>query len=107
MTTEKLAATRKLARAHYAVDANITRIFAITGNAAYEMLPSTPIKLLEVNPDTPPSGIMPLSFGPSQEIPFASVIVEVTPEELDRINAGALALPEGWKVGEELAKDAA
>jgi hypothetical protein len=33
-------------------------------------------------------------------IHYPSVIVEVTPEEFDRIQTQKLALPEGWTIGE-------
>ena len=66
-------------------------------------MPTTPIKLLEVNADTAPSGVMPLHFGPAPAggIPYPSVIVEVTPDEFERIRAHELKLPDGWTIGEE------
>lgn len=98
---DKEAEARKLAEAHYSVEAGITQIFRITGSAEAEVRPDEPIKLLEVNEYTVPSGIMPLHFGPSPDsgIYFPSVIVEVTPEEFDKIRANELDLPQGWAVG--------
>lgn len=62
-----------------------------------------PVKLLEVNPETSPSGIFPIAFGPDPpRIPFSSVIVEVTEGEFEKINAGGMPLPEGWRLGETL-----
>ena len=55
-----------LAQKHYLVEAGMTQIFRITGDAAAEVTPAEPIKLLEVNEYTVPSGILPIHFGPSR-----------------------------------------
>jgi len=49
---------------------------------------------------------MPLHFGPipASGVPFPSVIVEVTPDEYERIQRRELKLPAGWENGEELPK---
>ena len=93
---------RKLAEAHYRVEVGITRIFRIAGTAETESRPDEPIKLLEVSQSTIPCGVLPLQFGPAPAsgIHYPSVIVEVTPEEFDRIQTQTLALPEGWTIGE-------
>jgi hypothetical protein len=92
---------RILAESHYRIEPEITKIFRITGNGAVEAQPVEPIKLLEVNRSTIPSGIMPLQFdaSPAHGIPFPSVIVEVTPGEFQDIQAQALPLPNGWTLG--------
>jgi hypothetical protein len=91
---------RKLAEAHYEVEVGITQIFRITGSAEAEVLPNEPIKLLEVNENTIPVGIMPLGFSPAPRygIHYPSVIVEVTPDEYEKIQSKELALPQGWTV---------
>jgi hypothetical protein len=98
---EKEEVRRTLARAHYASEPGIRQIFTVLGNAADEMLPNEPIKLLEVNEDTVPSGIMPLGFDPvpGSGFPFPSVIIEVTPDEMEMIRRQQLALPHGWTLG--------
>ena len=65
-----------------------------------------PIKLLEVNENTVPSGVMPIQFGPSlaSGIHYSSIIVEVTPDEYEEIQTGKLGLPDGWTLGEEIPK---
>ena len=90
----------KLAQEHYRLEAGITRIFRITGSADVEFQPNEPIKLLEVNENTIPSGVMPLSFGPAPciGITFPSTIVEVTPDEFIKIERNELKLPDGWKL---------
>ena len=101
---EKAVVAQTLARKHFEVEAGLTRVFRIVGKT--EVLPTDPIKLLEVNENTVPCGVMPLFFGPSPAvgIPYPTVIVEVTPEEFQKIQAHELKLPEGWEIGEELSK---
>ena len=96
-------AARELAMRHYEVEEGLTHIFRIADKAATQMINGEPIKLLEVNLNTPETGIMPLHFGPSPAsgIPYASIIVEVSPSEFERIQSNELKLPEGWAIGEE------
>jgi len=103
---DKTEAARQLAAAHYQVEAGITQIFRITRVADVELRPDEPIKLLEVNRYSIPSGIMPLHFdaAPGCGIHFPSVIVEVTPDEFHKIQSQELKLPEGWTVGDLLSK---
>jgi hypothetical protein len=93
---------KALAEKHYQVEAGMTHIFRVTGAAEAEVRPAEPIKLLEVNENTVPSGIMPIHFGPSPAsgLHFSSVIVEVTPDEFQKIQAQELQLPDGWRVGD-------
>ncbi|MHB1426356.1 MAG: hypothetical protein ACYC3I_24600 [Gemmataceae bacterium] len=104
----KLAAARELAKKHYEVEDGLMRIFRLTGKAEVEASRSEPIKLLEVNENTVPSGVMPLHFGPVPAIgiPFPSIIVEVTPDEFTKIKKRELKLPKDWEIGEELPKTA-
>jgi hypothetical protein len=104
---EKHEVARRLANAHYAIEPGILRIFKLRETPEFEALASTPIKLLEINTNTTSSGVMPLYFGPAPAsgIPFASVIVEVTPDEFDRIESAQLKLPDGWVIDSELPKD--
>lgn len=96
--SDKDLVTQSLARFHYETLPEITEIFRLTAPDR-ENLPSEPIKLLEVNPETVATGIMPLAFPP---IPasgvYPSVIVEVTPDELARVQAGELKLPNSWQI---------
>jgi hypothetical protein len=56
-----------------------------------------PIKLLEVNANTVPTGsIEPIPFSPSRDIPFVTEIAEISPEEFSRLERGELAVPPGW-----------
>jgi hypothetical protein len=104
LVEEKNRVAKYLAAKHYQVEGGLTRIFRLTGAAEVEVKPAEPIKLLEVNDDTFPSGVRPLQFAPAPAsgIPFPSVIVEVTPDEFAMIESEELKLPRGWKLGEEL-----
>jgi len=90
-----------LARAHLQAEPHIARIVRVPGDREHE--PSDPVKLLEVNPATSPSGIVPVTFSPDPpSVPFASVVVEVTEDEFARLEKGELSLPDGWSIGPTL-----
>jgi hypothetical protein len=103
---ERAEVAKELAKMHYQAEAGLQRIFRLTGSVEVEMRPVEPIKLLEVNANTVPSGVMPVQFGPAPAsgIPYPSVIVEVSPEEFQRIQMEKLKLPKGWRLGEEMLK---
>ena len=99
----------ELPNRHYQVEAGLERIFRLTGSEAEETSPREPIKLLEVNAYTVPTGIMPIRFGPAPESGFhyPSVILEITQtttDEYRRVQSRELELPHGWRVGEEIPK---
>ena len=99
---ERAEAAKELARWHYDLEPGITQIFRITDSVEVELIRATPIKLLEVNVNTVESGVMPLQFGPAPAsgIPYSSIIIEVTPNEFEKIQSLELKLPEGWKTWE-------
>jgi len=65
-----------------------------------EALPTEPVKLLEVNARSIPTGIQGVYFGPdpSAGILFPSIVYEVTPGEFERIERGELPLPAGMRM---------
>jgi hypothetical protein len=90
----------RLAEAHFHSEPSITNIYRLIGpneNDADE-----PIKLLEVNQDTVPGGIQPIYFSahPASGIMYPSAVVDVTPEEFERIQRNELNLPTGWTIGD-------
>lgn len=94
----------RLAEDHYASDPGMQRIYRLNASSPdTEARDDEPIKLLEINDDTIPSGIQPICFGasPASGIPFSSIIVEVTSEEFKQIEADELSLPDGWVRGKE------
>lgn len=97
---------RMLAAAHRELEPTISRVFRILSSR--ESDPSEPLKLLEVNGATFASGILPIAFTAAPpEVPFPSVVVEVSVEEFDQLQAGTLRLPFDWTVGDELVDTAA
>lgn len=105
---EKDRMARNLAKIHFELEPGMAHIFRLYAAADVEAMPQEPVKLLEVNRDTPGTGVMPLHFGPvpSRGLTFPTVIIEVTPEEFEEIRSGGLHLPEGWLIGEELSAPA-
>lgn len=91
-----------LASCHYEIESGMSQVFRMISpdNAEHEL--SEPIKLLEVNANTFPSGIMPIGFGPlpASGLHYPSIIVEVTPQEFEKIRSKEWTLPHGWKIDE-------
>ncbi len=103
---DKGAVARILADAHRKFEPAISRIFRVIADE--EPAPYEPVKLLEVNPETSPSGIVPIAFGPDPPlIPFPSIVIEVTEDEFESIRTGKLPLPDGWRLGDLLYPSAA
>lgn len=105
---EKFAVAQELAKKHYQAEPGLQKVFRLNGAADDERRPIEPIKLLEVNVNTVPPGILPVQFGPAPAsgIPYSSVIVEVSPDEFNRIESQELMLPHGWSIAEEMPKPA-
>jgi hypothetical protein len=103
---KKAESAKELAKRHYQTEPGLTHVFRFSGAPTVEVGAAEPIKLLEVNRDTMPSGVMPLSFGPAPAsgVLFPSVIIEVTPEEFAKIQSNEMKLPQGWEFEEELPK---
>jgi hypothetical protein len=98
----KEQAAQFIADAHFRLDHGVSRIFRLVGPR--EMESSDPVKLLEINPMTPEAGIMPVALGasPAHGFPYSTVVIEISPTEFEQVAAGALALPDGWSIAEEL-----
>lgn len=58
---DKAAVANELAKKHYQAEAGLQKIIRLTGSAEAEVRPVEPIKLLEVNANTVPSGVLPVS----------------------------------------------
>ena len=55
------------------------------------------VRLLEVTVLVPETGeLYPIAFGATSELPYRTVVVQVTPDEWEAIEAGEIPLPEGW-----------
>jgi hypothetical protein len=97
---EKDEVAEQLARAHREAEPTIERIVRLVADGDGEADAHEPVKLLEVNPATSPSGVLPIAFGSNPpDVPYPSVVVEVTPTEYQQIRDGQLALPHAWRLG--------
>jgi hypothetical protein len=85
-----------LARAHFEVEPGLRAIYRLEGPDPNDLR----IKLLEVNEQTVPTGIVPVGFAahPPSGLHYPSVVIEVTPQEYEAIQQGQLSLPAGWEV---------
>jgi hypothetical protein len=85
-----------LARAHYEVEPGLRAIYRLEGPDPDDLR----IKLLEVNEQTVPTGIVPVGFPPhpASGLHYPSVVIEVTPQEYEAIRSKRLDLPAGWEV---------
>ena len=104
---DKNAQARGLAEAHCRYEGGVTAVFGISGGADVEVRPDEPIKLLEVNENTIPTGVMPLYFdaAPERGIHFPTVVMEVTPNEFEKIKSNELKLPPGWFLDDPIPND--
>jgi hypothetical protein len=99
--SEKNEIAKLLAEAHRAMEPAINRIVRLVADREDEV--REPVKLLEVNPATSPSGIFPIAFiADPPRVPYPSVVVEVTEAEFEQITTGTLPLPSGWRLGDTL-----
>ena len=96
---------RELAQSYAEAEEAVSKVIRVVSDREDDE--SEPIKLLEINADTPAAGVVPVIFGSSDDVPYPSIVVEVTPEEFRKIEGGELDLPEGWKLGQVLVDTAA
>ncbi len=93
----KDAVATELIRAHFDVEPHLTEVWRIFGDN--EASPTEPIKLLEVNVATVATGsITPSSFTPTHDVPFPTIIVELTPQEFEAVKQDPSKLPRGWSL---------
>ena len=77
--SDKESAARTLAELHYQFEPGMREIYRLLADDQTEQEPDEPIKLLEVNQDTIPSGIMPLGFdGIPASGNYPTVIIQIT-----------------------------
>jgi hypothetical protein len=93
----KDAAASRLIQWHFRVEPELREVYRIVVDN--EGSQEEPIRLLEVNGATVSTGsIEPFGFSPTEEIPFRTVIAEITPEELEAVRSNPETLPEGWSL---------
>lgn len=90
-------AARQLIEWHFRVEPYLREVYRML--AEDENAQDEPIKLLEVNEATVSTGsVEPFVFTPTNEIPFMTVIAEITSDELTALRDNPRALPKGWSL---------
>ena len=88
-----------LVQSHRDVEPNLRRIFFYRDPDGRE------VRLVEVVDGSPSADdVLPFRFAPdeSRGVHYPVVIVELSPEEFERVEQGELPLPPGWTDREEL-----
>lgn len=91
-----------LANAHKAEDPGTKAVYLAGGSES-----SSEVRLVEVSGSLAASGeILPFRFAPNsaQGVPYASVVVLLSPEDWERVERGDLFLPDGWGSASDLKK---
>ena len=59
------------------------------------------VRLIEVSPDFAATGrASAFAFGRAPDFPFPSAVIQLTPDEWDQVQSGALPLPDGWEASQ-------
>ena len=91
----KDAAAQRLIEWHFRVEPYLSEVYRILMDD--EDSEDEPIRLLEVNSATVPTGtVETFVFAPSKNIPFKVAIAEITPEEFQDLLDRPETLPNGW-----------
>lgn len=80
---------------HFSIDSGTIAVYRILSNN--ENSKDEPIKLLEINEDTIETGrVDAFVFGPTEEVPYSTIMAVVTQAEMTKIENGEIQLPGGW-----------
>jgi len=94
MPRSKEEAARELVDYHFRVEPALLRVYILYSNEDADV-----IRLLEVNAATVATGsVEPFGFAPSGDLPYRTVIAEITPDEELAVRAGRVPLPHGWRL---------
>jgi hypothetical protein len=91
-----------LAKAHKAEDPETQAIYLAKSSES-----ASEVRLVEVSGSLGGSGeVLPFRFAPRDDlgVPYASVVVLLSPEDWERLNKGELSLPAGWGSPSDLLK---
>jgi len=84
---------KEIAQKHFDLEERLEKMLWFQSEATPK------IRLLEINPETPATGmVQSFFFRPSDEVPYPLIIAEVTPEEWQKILRREINLPEGWSL---------
>lgn len=88
----------ELIRWHFKVEPGLVTVYRVMSDN--EADPKEPIKLIEVNTHTVSSfagNFEAFGFAPTRDVPFPTLIAEVTPDELAELRKNG-RLPHGWAI---------
>jgi len=106
MRTGKIETANRLAQYHFNAEPNLRAIFVLEPLGSDD--DDEPVKLLEVVDGSVAKDIFAIGFAPdaSAGIPYRSVVVEVSPNELPQLQHRGFVDIRGrkWKIGEELVR---
>ncbi len=86
------AVVEKLVHEYFEADEHLEKIVWIES-------PKPEIRFLEINAETIATGdVMSFYFPPSDEIPYALKIAEITPAEWQKVQQNEIPLPTGWSL---------
>jgi len=92
---DKDEVAKQLIERHFSVDPDLVEVYRLV---AHDEAPGDPIKLLEVTTSTIETGeLEAFGFAPTADVPFPTVIAQITPAELEHLR-GANALPPEWNI---------
>ena len=97
----------ELARDQFDLEPGITTIIRLMPpDEQEEEATNEPLKLLVVNSNTVPVGLHPIGFPAYIDKESGAwypkvIIIEVTPDEFEKIRADPSMIPRGWKMGKE------
>ena len=95
MLCDKDRIAQELIDWHFKVEPETSVVYRFL--SVNEDSPEEPVKLLEVNDETPETGrVDAFRFSPNDEVPYPTVIAVVTRREMKQIESGAMKLPLGW-----------
>ncbi len=91
---DKDTVAAELIRWHFQVEPGLIAVYRVTNEN--ESDPKEPIKLIEVNAETVSTGgLEAFGFAPTKDVPYPTLIAEVTPDELAELRR-ARRVPAGW-----------
>ncbi|MBI4704864.1 MAG: hypothetical protein HY744_27485 [Deltaproteobacteria bacterium] len=95
--TSKDQVAKDLIHWHFRVEPGLREVYRIMGEQ--EGRAGEPIKLLEVNAASITTGsVDSFAFAPTADVPFPTVIVELSPEEFEAVRRRPEMLPGGWSL---------
>ena len=84
-----------LAESHVDIEPDIELVFWFPAASESE----DEIRLIEVSGSAIPSGtVHPVPFAPTSDVPYRTLVADVTLEEWDKICNGEIELPQGWSL---------